>query len=57
MDVKDLWRVLVGAAVTVTVSFLFDRLAVPLYLKVSLKGEDDNELRLAYAKKAAKCSY
>ena len=57
MDVKDLWRILVGAAVTVTVSFLFDWLAVPLYLKVSLKGEDDNELRLAYAKKAAKCSY
>ena len=56
-NVKDMWRILVGAAVTVTVSFLFDWLAVPLYLKVSLKGEDDNELRLGYAKKAAKCSY
>ena len=38
-------------------SFLFDWLAVPLYLKLSLKGGDDEELRRNYAKKAARCSY
>ena len=57
LNVKDMWRILIGAAVTVTASFLFDRLAAPVYMRLSLKGGEDEQLRLNYAKKAARCSY
>ena len=54
---RDFWRVLVGAAVTLTANYSFEYLLLPVFLNLELKGGDDEELRMKYGLKSARCTY